>query len=38
MKELPACVFPDEIEKTFDRSFTRFAGMVTDNNHSGNKR
>jgi hypothetical protein len=23
--ELPACVFPPEVEKTFDRSFARFA-------------
>ncbi len=22
--ELPACVFPPEVEKTYDRSFTRF--------------
>jgi len=24
MKELPACAFPDDVEKTFDRSFTKF--------------
>ncbi len=24
MKELPACVFPDDVEKTWDRSFKRF--------------
>lgn len=24
MKELPACVFPDDVEKTWDRSFRRF--------------
>ncbi len=24
MRELPACVFPDNVEKTFDRSFERF--------------
>lgn len=23
--ELPACVFPPEVERTFDRSFSRFA-------------
>ena len=23
-KELPACVFPPEVEQTFDRSFARF--------------
>jgi hypothetical protein len=27
--ELPACVFPVEIEKSFDRSFTRFAEYVS---------
>jgi len=25
--ELPACVFPPEVEKTYDRSMTRFARM-----------
>ncbi|MBN2189712.1 MAG: cytosolic protein [Candidatus Aureabacteria bacterium] len=24
MKELPACCFPDEAEKTYDRSFEHF--------------
>jgi hypothetical protein len=24
-EELPACVFPPEVERTYDRSFTRFA-------------
>lgn len=24
MRELPACCFPDEIERTYDRSFKRF--------------
>jgi hypothetical protein len=24
MRELPACVFPDDVEKTWDRSFGRF--------------
>ena len=23
-KELPACAFPDEVEKTYDRSFEKF--------------
>lgn len=23
-KELPACVFPDDVEKTWDRSFRKF--------------
>ncbi len=26
--ELPGCVFPPEVEKTFDRSFARFARVV----------
>ena len=30
-KELPACVFPADIEKTFDRSFSRFAEHVLHN-------
>jgi hypothetical protein len=25
--ELPGCVFPPEIEKTYDRSFARFVQM-----------
>jgi hypothetical protein len=24
MKELPACAFPPEVERTYDRSFERF--------------
>jgi hypothetical protein len=24
MEELPACVFPTDVEKTYDRSFDRF--------------
>jgi len=24
MQELPACCFPDDVEKTFDRSFAKF--------------
>ena len=24
MQELPACCFPDEVEKTYDRSFRKF--------------
>lgn len=27
-KQLPACAFPDEVEKTYDRSFARFAACV----------
>ena len=26
--ELPACVFPPEVEKTYDRSFARFVEVV----------
>ncbi len=25
MNELPACAFPDDVEKTYDRSFRKFA-------------
>ena len=25
MKDLPACCFPDEVERTYDRSFKAFA-------------
>ena len=25
MRELPACCFPDDVEKTYDRSFEKFA-------------
>ena len=28
-RELPACVFPDNVEKTYDRSFETFAKLVT---------
>lgn len=27
-RELPACCFPKDIEKTFDRSFEKFAELV----------
>ena len=27
-RELPACVFPDDAERTFDRSFEYFARLV----------
>jgi len=26
-KELPACCFPDDVEKTYDRSFERFVEL-----------
>jgi len=32
MRELPACVFPDDVEKTFDRSFEKFAELVQAGN------
>ena len=28
-RELPACFFPDEIEKNYDRSFEKFAELVS---------
>ncbi len=28
MRELPACCFPDDAERTFDRSFEHFARLV----------
>lgn len=28
MGELPGCVFPPEVERTFDRSFARFVETV----------
>lgn len=30
MKELPACLFPDDIEKTYDRSLRRFIQIYKD--------
>ncbi len=30
MDELPACAFPPEVERTYDRSFTRFAKWVNE--------
>ncbi len=27
MSELPACAFPDEVERSYDRSFKRFAAL-----------
>jgi hypothetical protein len=26
---LPACCFPDSVERTYDRSFETFAGLVS---------
>jgi len=28
-RELPACCFPDDAERTYDRSFEHFARLVT---------
>ncbi|MDD5765867.1 MAG: DUF6485 family protein [Candidatus Marinimicrobia bacterium] len=28
-RELPACCFPDNTERTYDRSFEKFAELVT---------
>lgn len=30
-RELPACCFPNDAEKTFDRSFEHFARLVAQN-------
>ena len=27
MQELPACAFPPEVERTYDRSFKKFAAL-----------
>jgi hypothetical protein len=27
-RQLPACCFPDKVERTYDRSFERFAQLV----------
>lgn len=29
MRELPACVFPNDAERTYDRSFEHFARLVS---------
>lgn len=29
MRQLPACCFPDDAERTYDRSFAHFARLVT---------
>jgi hypothetical protein len=28
MRQLPACCFPDDVERTYDRSFERFVQLV----------
>ena len=30
MRQLPACVFPDDAERTYDRSYEHFAKLVKD--------
>ena len=30
-RELPACVFPDHVERTYNRSFEKFAQLVMKN-------
>ena len=34
-EELPACCFPSEVERTYDRSFTRFARMHSNRQPAG---
>ncbi|MFO8033911.1 MAG: DUF6485 family protein [Candidatus Bipolaricaulota bacterium] len=29
-QQLPACCFPPEVERTYDRSFTRFAQLYAE--------
>ncbi len=31
IKQLPACCFPNDVEKTYDRSFGKFAELVQNN-------
>ncbi|UCD31238.1 MAG: cytosolic protein [Desulfobacterales bacterium] len=31
MRQLPACCFSDDAERTYDRSFEHFARLVKDN-------
>jgi hypothetical protein len=30
MRQLPACVFPNDAERTYDRSYEHFARLVKD--------
>jgi hypothetical protein len=30
MKELPACFFPDDVERTYDRSIKKFIEIYKD--------
>ena len=29
-REIPACFFPDSVERSYDRSYERFASLVTE--------
>ncbi len=35
--ELPACVFPPQVEKTYDRSFARFVEVFADKARGGRR-
>jgi hypothetical protein len=35
--ELPACVFPPEVEKTYDRSFARFVQVLSEKGRGSRK-
>jgi len=35
LDELPACVFPPEVEKTYDRSIARFVEVFADKARGG---
>ncbi len=30
MRQLPACIFPDDAERTYDRSYEHFARLVQE--------
>ncbi len=30
-RQVPACFFPEEVERTYDRSFEKFAELVASN-------
>ncbi|MGC9375603.1 MAG: DUF6485 family protein [Bacteroidales bacterium] len=36
MGQLPACYFPDDVEKTYDRSITKFLETVQKRGHHWN--
>ncbi|MDY6800785.1 MAG: DUF6485 family protein [Bacteroidota bacterium] len=36
MGQLPACYFPDDVERTYDRSITRFLETVQERDHHWN--